>query len=111
MMSEDIINVDSYDFDSRIEYGITGVLFFSQFCVRSRSLIPIIEELADQYYDSMRFLALDVEQSPDIASVFAVEATPTVIFFKNGRLKERVAGTNPPEAYAEVIDSLLTEDN
>ncbi|MBQ9460661.1 MAG: thioredoxin family protein [Clostridia bacterium] len=106
-MNEDIILVDSYDLDVRIENGFCAVLFYSQFCVHSRGLIPIIEEIADEYYDYMRFYALDVEQSPDAASVFAVETTPTVIFFRNGKIIERITGANPPSAYTEVIEDVI----
>ena len=110
-MSEDIIYVDSYDFDSRIEHGVTAVMFFSQWCTHSRGMMPIIEELADEYYDRMRVLALDVEQSPDIASIFAIETTPTVIFFKDGRMRERITGANPADAYSDVIDSLTSQED
>lgn len=106
-LSDDIIYADSFDFDERIEHGVRLVLFFSQFCVQSRGLLPIIEEIADIYYDSIRVIAVDVEQSPDLASVFAIDQTPVVLFFKNGRLKERINGANPPDAYTDVLDDLL----
>ena len=85
-MSDDIIYVDSYDFDVRIEHGITVVLFFDEWCVQSMGIIPFLEEIADEYYDTLRVLALDIEQSPDVASVFAIDVTPTVIIFKDGKI-------------------------
>ncbi len=106
-MSDDIIFVDSYDLDVRIERGFCAVLFYSQWCVHSRGLMPILEEIADEYYDYMRIYALDVEQSPDAASVFAIETTPTVIFFRNGKIIERIVGANPPSAYADVIEDVI----
>ena len=99
--------VDSYDLDVRIERGFCAVLFYSQWCVHSRGLMPILEEIADEYYDYMRIYALDVEQSPDAASVFAIETTPTVIFFRNGKIIERIVGANPPSAYADVIEDVI----
>lgn len=84
------------------------VFFYSDQCVQSRGLLSILEELADTYYDSIRVLAVDVEQSPDLADVFAVDQTPVVLLFHNGRLSERINGANPPSAYTDVIDELLT---
>ena len=104
-MNGDIIPIDSYDFDSRIERGFCGVLFYSQLCVHSRGMMPILDEIAEEYYDNMRFFALDVEQSPDTASVFAIDVTPTVIFFRDGKIVERISGANPPSAYIDVIES------
>ena len=108
-MNNDIIYIDSYDFDRRIEHGVTAVLFFSEWCVHSRGLMPILEEVADLYYDSIRIMALDIEQSPDVASVFAVDQTPTVLFFIDGKLACRLAGANPASVYAEVIEELLVK--
>ena len=108
IMSDDIIYVDSYDFDVRIEHGITAVLFFTEWCVQSRGIMPFLEEIADDYYDYMRVLALDIEQSPDIAAVFAIDVTPTVIIFKDGKMVERITGANPPRAYTDIIDELIS---
>ncbi len=110
-MNDDIIYVDSYDFDRRIEQGTNMVFFFSRLCTRSRAMMPIIEEIADEYYDCLRVLALDVEQSPDVADVFAVEMTPTVLFFMNGHLLERVEEANPKTVYTDVIETILSEES
>ena len=106
-MNDDIIYADSYDFDDRIEYGVKLAFFYAEWCVQSRGLIPILEDIADEYYDYIRIVAVDIEQSPDVASVFAGDQTPTVIFFKNGRLAERINGSNPPNAYIDVIEDLI----
>ena len=102
-MSDDIIAVDSYDFDDRILHGLCLVFFYAEWCVQSRGMIPIMEEIADEYYDRLRIYALDVEQSPDVASIFAIDVTPAVIAFRDGKMGERVTGANPPSAYHELI--------
>lgn len=106
-LSDDIIYVDSCDFDSRIEHGFNVVFFYSQWCSQSRSMMPIMEEIADEYYDVLRVLAVDVEQSADVANVFAVDTTPTVICFKNGYLLERITEANPKSVYTDLLDTLL----
>ena len=94
-MSEDIIYADSYDFDSRIEYGIRLVVFYAEWCVQSRGLMSILEEIADEYYDSIRIIAVDVEQSP------------VVIFFIDGKMVERIGGANPPNVYTDILDEII----
>lgn len=106
-MNEDIIPVDSYDFDERIEFGAVMVYFYYEQDVHSRAMEPIIEEIADQYYDSIRVLALDVEQSADIAERFCIDTVPTIIIFNNSKVVARLAGVNPPSAYSEIIDEIL----
>lgn len=108
-MNEDIIYVDSYDFDERIEFGIVMVNFCSNQDVQCRAIEPIIEEIADQYYYNIRVLALDVEQSPDIANIFKIDILPTVIIFKNGKIASRIRGANPPSVYSEALDEILQD--
>ena len=106
-MNEDIIPVDSYDFDERIENGIVMVDFYAEWCVHSKGIEPIIEEIADQYYDSIRVLALDVEQSPDVAIRYEIETTPTIIIFKDGKIAQRITGANPPSTYSDALDEII----
>lgn len=109
-MSDDIIYADSYDFEDRIRYGIRMVFFYSEWCVQSRGILPMIEDIASEYYDSIRVVAVDIEQSPDLASVFAIDGTPVVLFFKGGKLMERINDANPLSAYTDVIDDLISTD-
>ena len=106
-MNDDIIPIDSFDFEERIESGVVMVFFYAEWCVHSRGIEPIIEEIANEYYDSVRVLSLDVEQSPDIAMRFAIETTPTVIIFNNGKIAQRITGANPPSVYCESLDELI----
>lgn len=105
-MCEDVIMVDSYDFDDRIYDGIVMVYFYQYENIQCRGLEGIIDEIAAEYADSVRVLALDVEQSPDIAIHYAIDSVPSVLFFKDGRISEKIEGANPPGVYTDIIDAL-----
>ena len=106
-MNNDIIKVDSYDFDQRIEKGIVLALFYDELDTHCRALEPILEEVADTYYDFARVIALEVEQSPDTASIFAINTLPTVIIFKDGKIAARIEGINPASTYENAIEDLI----
>ncbi len=106
-MNDDIIKTDSYDFDYRIEKGVVMAFFYDELDVHCRALEPIMEEVADIYYDFIRVIAVEVEQSPDVASIFAIDTLPTVIIFKDGRIGARITGINPPNVYENAIEDLL----
>ncbi len=108
-MNEDIIRIDSYDFDEKTEFGLALVFFYAEWNVHSRGLEPILEEIADEYYDSTRVYAVDVEQSPDIATRYEIETLPTVVVMSDGQIVHRITGANPPSTYASVLDELLSE--
>ena len=105
-MNENIIYADSYDFDERIESGNVLVFFYNHFDTRSRAFEGIIEELADKYIDTVSFIAVDTEQSPELAMRYEIDVLPGVVIFSKGEIIEQVEGSNSPEIYADILDSL-----
>ena len=106
-MNEDIIPVDSYDFEERVSSGIVLVYFYEYLNLQSRALETIIDEIAEQYCDSIKVLAADVEQSPDIAYHLGIESIPSVVIFNGGEPVEQIDGANPVSVYSDIIDDLL----
>ncbi|MBQ8133813.1 MAG: thiol reductase thioredoxin [Clostridia bacterium] len=106
-MNEDIIRADSYDFEERVQIGIVMVYFYEHLNVESRVLEPIIGEIAERYIDDVTVLAVDMEQSPDIAVHYAVESSPCVIIFRNGEPVEIIDGANPTNVYCDCLDEMI----
>ncbi len=106
-MNENIIGVDSYDFEERIQSGVVLVYFYEHLNVESRVLEPIIGEIAEKYIEDVTVLAVDMEQSPDIAMHYAVEASPCVIIFRSGEPVEMIDGANPTNVYCDCLDELM----
>ena len=106
-MKDDIIKADSYDFDRRIENGIKLVFFYEEFNAHCKALEQVLEEVADVYYDYARVIAIDVEQSSDVADVFAVDTLPSVIIFKDGNIMARIEGANSPTVYENAIEDII----
>jgi thioredoxin 1 len=55
-------------------------------------IAPIVEELAKEYAHKMKIGKLNVEESPRVASQYGVMSIPTLIFFKDGKVMDQVAG-------------------
>ncbi|CAJ2647828.1 unnamed protein product [Trifolium pratense] len=53
--------------------------------------LPIIKELAAKYKD-VEFIKIDVDELMDVASAFQVQAMPTFILIKKGKVVEKVVG-------------------
>ena len=75
-----------------IESGkIVVVDFWATWCGPCIKLGPHIEELAEKYPD-VAIGKLNIDENDEIASENRVRNIPTVLFFKNGELKERSVG-------------------
>ncbi|MBD5181741.1 MAG: thioredoxin [Bacteroides sp.] len=75
-----------------IESGKPVVIdFWATWCGPCIKLGPVVEELAEKYPD-VTVGKLNIDDNDEIASENRVRNIPTVLFFKDGELKERSVG-------------------
>ena len=84
------------------------VEFFSPRCGHCQRLAPVLDELALVYAGRVKFVALNIDQSHMIASQQGVNGTPTLFFYKRGRLVDRVVGAVPRPELVRHLDSLTS---
>ena len=75
-----------------------GVDVWAEWCGPCRMVAPVIEDLARDFAGRVTFGKCNVDQNPAIAAKFSVTAIPTLLFFSNGMLVDRVVGALPGEA-------------
>lgn len=66
--------------------------FWATWCGPCIKLGPAVEELAEKYGDKAMIGKLNIDENDEVASQFRVRNIPTVLFFKDGELKERSVG-------------------
>ena len=66
--------------------------FFATWCGPCIKLGPIVEELAEKYAGQVTIGKLNIDDNDEIATENRVRNIPTVLFFKDGELKERSVG-------------------
>lgn len=76
-----------------IESGKPVVIdFWATWCGPCIKLGPIVEELAEKFEGQVLVGKLNIDENDEIASENRVRNIPTVLFFKDGQLKERSVG-------------------
>ncbi|MDE5585191.1 MAG: thioredoxin [Muribaculaceae bacterium] len=76
-----------------IESGKPVVIdFWATWCGPCIKLGPIVEELAEKYGDKVTVGKLNIDDNDEIAGENRVRNIPTVLFFKDGEMKERSVG-------------------
>jgi thioredoxin 1 len=70
-------------------------------------ITPIIEELAKEYHGKIKVAKLNVEESPKVATQYAIMSVPTLIFFKNGKVMEQAMGVLNKVELQKKIEEML----
>ncbi len=80
---------------------------WSNGCAPCSALVPTIKTLAGKYDGRVKVAELNVGRGQKTATRLGVRGTPTVLFFKNGRVVERVVGLRGRHYYEEIIEADL----
>ena len=101
-----MLNINSESFQSEVLNSPIPVVvdFFATWCGPCRMLSPILESVAEDYEDKVKFVKLDVDEAPEIARDYSVMSIPTLIIIKNGEEVAKNVGALGAEALEEWID-------
>jgi len=82
------------EFDQTVLQSSVPVLvdFWAPWCGPCRAQTPIIEQLAKQQGERIRFVKVNVDEIESLARRFDIRGIPTLILFDGGREKSRLVG-------------------
>jgi thioredoxin 1 len=102
------VEVTDKTFDETIRNNqLVVVDCWAPWCGPCQMVAPIIEELAKQYAGKVLFGKLNVDENPLIAMRYGIMGIPTLLFFKNGELVDRIVGAIPKQMLEQKIKSFL----
>jgi len=88
--------------------GPVVVDFFATWCGPCKRLSPMLDNLAEPLTNRVKFLKIDVDQSAKLAGQFAVEGVPTLIFFKDGKVVDKMVGLPAKDALKRKLEFLAS---
>ena len=104
-----MLNITKSNFEKEvISSEIPVVLdFWATWCGPCRMLSPVLDDLAAEYRDRVRFCKVNVDNEPELSARFGIASIPTLIFFKNGDAQKRAVGYREKYELEETLKELL----
>lgn len=78
--------------------------FWATWCGPCKTLMPILEKLAEEYAGQFQLAKIETEQNQALANQFAIRSVPTVKIFANGEVVDEFAGALPEPQIREILE-------
>lgn len=78
---------------------------WAEWCLPCRMMKPIFEELSEEYND-VSIIGVNIDKYPNISANQGVRNIPTIGFYKNGVMVDRIVGAVPKNQLKMKIDAL-----
>jgi thioredoxin 2 len=81
---------------------------WAPWCGPCRMVSPVLEQLARRYAGRVKLVKVNVDESPEVARRFSVQAVPTLLVTDRGQVLARQAGAAPESTLRQWLDQALS---
>jgi len=101
------IHLTEQNFDEALiaAQGLAMIDFWAEWCGRCRAIAPVLEELAEASEGRVTLMKVNVDENSGLAARYDIRSIPTILFFKEGALVERVVGAVPKTVLQTIVNA------
>ena len=104
-----VLEVKDDNFDHEVMQSELPVIvdFSAAWCGPCKKLDPIIKEMATEFAGQAKIVHVDVDHARNTAMKFGIMSVPTVLYMKNGQIKDTQIGLIPKDKMVEKLKKIL----
>lgn len=101
------IELTKANFKEVTDKGVSLVDFWAPWCGPCRMLSPVIDELAEELSGKANICKVNTDSEEDLSVQFGIRSVPTILFMKDGEVKDQIIGATTKAVLLEKINELL----
>jgi thioredoxin 1 len=105
-----IIHVTDSTFDEKVINSEKPVFvdFWATWCGPCKMLTPVIEKVAQNLENQIDIAKVDIDENPQISSMYGITSVPTMILFHKGKPVGKLVGFRPADQIESAIKGALS---
>lgn len=104
--------INEAEFDVRVLNCRQPVVvgFLAEWSQASERLKPVLEQVAGACNGNAKIFMVDVDDNPELGTLYAIQSVPTLIYFSDGSIRLKIVGTVSAKAILAKLSSLTPRD-
>jgi thioredoxin 1 len=108
MENSGAVHLDESNFEREVTRSEQPVLvdFWAEWCGPCKLIAPLLDEIAREKAGSVKVAKVNVDENQSLSSKYNIRAIPSLLFFKNGQLRDQVTGMTSKKDLLSRIEAL-----
>jgi len=108
METSGAITVEEGSFDHEVMHSDKPVIvdFWAEWCGPCKLIAPLLDEVAREKAGSVKVAKVNVDENQSLSLKYNIRAIPSLLFFKNGQLRDQVTGVTSKKDLLNRIEAL-----
>lgn len=104
-----MVHISDKNYKSEVLEAKIPVLvdFWAEWCGPYRMLGSVIEEIAKEFENRVKVCKMNIDDNPQTPASLGITAIPTLVFYKNGEVVDRITGAVPKNNIIEKLKKLI----
>jgi thioredoxin 1 len=103
------LNESNFDREMRQARQPVVVDFWAPWCGPCRMLGPVLDEIAREQEGLVTVAKVNVDEYPELANRYRIESVPSLLYFRDGEVRDRTVGVVSKRAIITRLDALRAE--
>ena len=88
------IDLNEANFENEVTKSDKPVIvdFWAEWCGPCKMIAPLLDEIAKEKSGTVKVAKVNVDQNQSLSIKYNIRAIPSLLFFKNGRLRDQITG-------------------